>query len=190
MKILLHICCSVCTTGPFEELEAEGHDVTGYFYNPNIHPLIEFRRRLKSVKVLQERMPVEVIYEEAYGLQHFLEEVDWRSGRRCRDCYRLRLERTAEVAAREGAEAITTTLFTSPHQDHELVAEVGRKCAERLGIDFLYRDWRDMAEGNRERARDLGLYLQQYCGCMFSEYDRFKDTGRHLYKGSGPAGED
>lgn len=186
MKILLHICCSVCTTGPFHELSDEGHEVTGYFYNPNIHPLIEYRRRLKSVKVLQERMPIKVIYDEAYGLTRFLEEVDWRSGERCRDCYRLRLGQTAEIAARQGVDAMTTTLLTSEHQAHEMVAEIGRRCAEERGIEFLYRDWRHMAEPNRGRAQDLGLYLQQYCGCIFSECDRYKDTGRHLYKGSGP----
>ena len=190
MRILLHICCSVCTTGPLEELTNEGHEVTGYFYNPNIHPLIEFRRRLKSVKVLQERIPLEVIYEETYGLTYFLEETDWPSKRRCRDCYRLRLEQTAKMAAREDADAMTTTLLTSGHQDHELVAEIGRECAREKNIDFLYRDWRDMAGPNHERSEGLGLYLQQYCGCVFSEYDRFKDTGLHLYKGSGPAAED
>jgi hypothetical protein len=185
MHILLHTCCAVCLIGPYEQLTDEGHEVTGFFFNPNIHPLIEFRRRLKALKVLQERLPVEVIYEEDYGLYQYLEAVDWRSDHRCADCYRLRLDRTARETAERGFDAFTTTLFTSTHQDHETIREVGTRCAEQHGVEFLVRDWRDLAEHNHQQAKKMNLYRQQYCGCIFSENERYKDTTRHLYRGGG-----
>jgi predicted adenine nucleotide alpha hydrolase (AANH) superfamily ATPase len=183
LKILLHTCCSTCTIGPYEQLIDDGHQVIGYFYNPNIHPLIEFRRRLKSMKVLQGRVPVEMVYDEEYGLWEFLKTVDWKGEGRCRDCYSMRLRKTAEKALELGCDCFTTTLLTSQHQKHELVKRIGEECAESVGVEFFYRDWRSLAEYNREKAGGMNLYLQQYCGCVFSEYDRYKDTTRHLYKG-------
>lgn len=185
MRILLHTCCAICLIGPYEELTDDDHDVTVFFFNPNIHPLIEFRRRLKAVKVLQERMPFDAIYEEAYGLHKFLTSVGWQGNHRCADCYRLRLDRTAQVAAERGFDAFTTTLFTSTHQDHDLIREAGRTASGKHDVEFLVRDWRDLAESNHEKAREMNLYRQQYCGCIFSEEERYKDTGRHLYKGGG-----
>jgi len=183
MKILLHICCAPCLIGPYERLAEEGHEVTALFFNPNIHPLIEFRRRLKAVKVLQERMPVPVIFDESYGLVQFLHEVDWDSPRRCRDCYRLRLNRTARQAVEGGFDAFSTTLLASRQQDHDLVRSVGTDCARKTGSRFLAEDWRPLADQGHDRARDMRLYLQGYCGCVFSEWERFRDTTRHLYRG-------
>lgn len=189
MKVLLHVCCGPCTIVPCEALAKEGHEVTGYFYNPNVHPFIEFRRRRKAQKVLQERLPIPVIYEEDYGLREFLKEVDWRTGERCADCYRLRLGRTAREAAVRDFDAFTTTLLGSTHQDHELVRRVAEASATEHGIEFLYRDWRPRAEEGHQRAGEMGLYLQNYCGCVFSEWERFRDTNRHVYRGPGPLEE-
>lgn len=183
MKVLLHTCCAVCTIGPLKALRAEGLDVAGYFHNPNIHPLIEFRRRLKAQKMLAERMGPEMTYDEQYGLRQWLERVDWRGDGRCEDCYRLRLTRVAQAARDGGLDAMTTTLLVSRHQHHQLVRRVGEECAAERGIEFLYRDWRPLADESHEEARRLRLYLQQYCGCVFSEYERFRDTARHLYRG-------
>jgi len=188
MRVLLHTCCGPCTIGPFRALSAEGHAVTGFFCNPNVHPLLEFRRRLKAQKVLQEHLPIPMIYEEHYGLGEFLARVDWRAAAgRCADCYRLRLERAARTGLREGFEAFTTTLLASAHQDHDLVRRIGAECAEAEGTVFLYRDWRPLAEGNHREAARLGLYRQQYCGCIFSEQERFVNTRKHLYRGPGPS---
>ena len=183
MNVLLHYCCAACTLGPFRELSREGHGVTGYFYNPNIHPLIEFRRRLKAQKVLQEHLPIEMIFEPGYGLREYLESVDWRGAERCAGCCRLRLGRVAGEARARGFDAVSTTLLASTQQDHDLIRRVGEQCAQGEGVEFLYRDWRHLAEQNHERAKQLRLYLQQYCGCVFSEYERFKDTTKHLYRG-------
>jgi hypothetical protein len=187
MKVLLHICCAACAIGPYEDLRRRGCDVEGYFYNPNIHPFIEFRRRMKALKVLQERLPIPVTYEEDYGLAEYLKSVMWQGQERCEDCYRLRLERTARHAAEHGFEAMTTTLLGSTRQNHDLIARIGRECADRHGVEFLYADWRPLAEEGHRRAHEMRLYLQNYCGCIFSEWDRFKDTTEHVYRGPGPA---
>jgi hypothetical protein len=188
MKVLLHICCAPCCLAAFRDLAERGHSATGYFYNPNIHPLIEFRRRLKALKVLQERLPVPVICEEQYGLKEYLSRVCWsgEARERCADCYRLRLERTAHEAAHRGFGAFTTTLLGSTHQDHDLVRQVGEEACARHGVGFCYADWRPAAGQAHEQARGMGLYMQNYCGCVFSEWERFRDTGQHLYRGCGP----
>jgi hypothetical protein len=97
----------------------------------------------------------------------------------------MRLGRTAARAAESGCDAFSTTLLTSRHQDHELIRRVGVECQATHNVDFLYRDWRHMAEQNHEEASRMNLYLQQYCGCVFSESDRYRDTTRHLYRGGG-----
>jgi predicted adenine nucleotide alpha hydrolase (AANH) superfamily ATPase len=188
MRVLLHICCAPCCIGPFEQLTGEGHEVGGHFCNPNIHPFIEFRRRMKALKVLQERMPINVVYEETYGLPDYLAAVRWsgEAAERCADCYRLRLARTAEQAAVRGFSAFTTTLLGSVQQDHELIRRVGEECAREAGVEFHYADWRPVADECHRRAREMKLYLQSYCGCVFSEWERFRDTARHVYRGQGP----
>jgi len=189
MKVLLHVCCAACAIGPQEDLARQGHQVAGFFYNPNIHPFIEFRRRLKALKVLQERIPLPVTYVEDYGLGEFLASVRWTGptrGERCEDCYRLRLERTARHAAEGGAEAISTTLLSSTRQDRETIVRIGHECARAHGVEFLPADWRPLSEEGHRRARQMGLYLQSYCGCVFSEWERFRDTAEHVYRGPGP----
>ena len=186
MKVLLHTCCAACTIAASRALADEGHEVTGFFYNANIHPLVEFRRRLKAMKMLQERLPLPVIYVEDYGLAEWLRCVDWRGDRRCEECYRQRLSRAAAEARARGFPAISTTLLASTHQNQDLLRRVGAECAKAEAVEFVYRDWRPLAEEAHKEASRLRLYLQQYCGCVFSEYERFKDTTQHLYRGSGP----
>ncbi len=188
MNVLLHICCGPCAIEPFHRLQAAGHEVTGYFYNPNIHPLIEFRRRLKAVRVMQERLPIPVECDSDYGLRCWMENAAWRGARtgRCASCYRLRLRQSAQRAAERGCKAFTTTLLASRQQDHALVKLTGEEAAEAAGVEFLYADWRKAAERSHERAREMRLYLQSYCGCIFSEQERFAPTNRHVYRGPGP----
>jgi predicted adenine nucleotide alpha hydrolase (AANH) superfamily ATPase len=101
----------------------------------------------------------------------------------------MRLERTAREAAERGFDAITTTLLGSEQQKHSLVRSLGETCAAESGVEFLYRDWRPVAQSGHERARSLNLYMQSYCGCIFSESERYRDTSRHLYRGPGPMQE-
>jgi hypothetical protein len=183
-NLLVHICCSICFAGILEDLKGRNLSFEGFFYNPNIHPLIEFRRRLKALKVLLEGEKIEVIYEENYGLNDFLREVNWR-GKRCADCYYLRLRKTAEEARKRGFAAFTSTLLTSPHQEHRLIRQIGEKAGEEMAVPFAYFDFRGLHQRSLDLAKKKGLYHQQYCGCIFSEYERFKDTTLHLYRGAG-----
>ena len=182
MPVLLHACCGPCLPGPLERLRSEGHQVWGFFYNPNIHPLIEFRRRVKAVKVFQEQDPIEVDFCEEYGLEEFLEQVYGAPGPRCARCYELRLRRTALRAKELNADSFTSTMLQSKHQDHELVSDIGHRVGEEVGVQFLYEDFRPFADRSAEVSRRRMLYHQNYCGCIFSEYERFKDTSRQLYR--------
>jgi len=185
MKVLLHTCCAVCLHGPLSDLRSAGHEVTAFFLNPNVHPLLEFRRRLKAFRVFAEADPVPTIADETYGLRDFLEQVRWQGarGERCADCYRLRLARTGDEAARGGFEAFTTTLLVSPMQDRDKILEAGRRAASRTGVEFLDVDWRRLFDESHGWARARSLYHQQYCGCIFSEQERFAPTSKHLYRG-------
>ncbi|MFH1550315.1 MAG: epoxyqueuosine reductase QueH [Planctomycetota bacterium] len=187
MRILCHICCAPCYLAVGKTLTDAGHKVEGFFYNPNIHPLIEFRRRLKSVRVLQEQLKFPLRAVEEYGLRRFLRLVAFREDQseRCPLCYRQRLYRTAQHAAENGYDAFTTTLLSSTHQDHNQIAEIGREAAARAGSKFYYQDFRPDSKAAHEEAKRRQLYLQNYCGCIYSEYERYRDTTKELYKGKG-----
>jgi predicted adenine nucleotide alpha hydrolase (AANH) superfamily ATPase len=182
MALLVHVCCAECLLGPLDGLRRQG--MAALFYNPNVHPLIEFRRRLKAFRLLVEREGIESVCDEQYGLGTFLDSVDHRAANRCEQCYRLRLLRTAELARERGDEGFTTTLLVSRHQQHDTVCRVGDEVARVVGVRFARFDWRDLAAAAHDEAKRRNLYRQQYCGCVFSEYERYKDTGLHLYRGS------
>ena len=188
MRTLIHICCAPCLIAPLEFLRAEGIAPAGFFYNPNIHPFLEFRKRIKALRVFLEidDLPVEI--DSEYGLDLFVREVYNPNRRtRCGNCYSLRLLRTAVKAREGGFDNFTTTLLVSPHQDHGLVRETGLRAAREAGTNFLYRDFRPLDERSHELARRRMLYRQSYCGCCFSEYERYRNTTRELYRGSGYA---
>lgn len=180
--LLLHICCACCLCAPLEEFAKEGFEVTGYFYNPNIHPLLEFRRRMKALRVYQESNPIRIIYHEEYGLRDYLKNVDYEGTDRCKDCYTLRVRETARYAKENGFSSFSSTLLFSKHQDHEQVRTICEEASNRHGIKFTYRDYRHLTQKSHEIAKRKMLYQQSYCGCIFSEYERYKDTTRHLYK--------
>ncbi len=183
-KIVLHICCAPCLAGPLKQLRDEGFDVTGLFFNPNIHPLIEFRRRLKALKVFCESDPLPVDFREEYGLGAFLRETqpgNWASPERCRICYRMRLTQAARKAKEIGARGFTSTLFASVQQKHETIRDVAEQVADDEDVELIYRDMRHMAPYSDEIARKRYLYRQSYCGCIFSEDERYRNTTKHLY---------
>jgi len=188
MRLLLHICCAPCAIGALEGLRAERHDVTGFFYNPNIHPFLEFRKRIKALKVFCESDPVPVIFHEAYGLELFVQEIYRpRRSERCAACYEERLRRTARLAREKGFDGFTTTLLVSPHQAHDVIRRTGERIGAETGTAFLYRDLRPHHGAAQEQARRRRIYRQPYCGCCFSEYERYRDTTRELYRGGPPA---
>jgi predicted adenine nucleotide alpha hydrolase (AANH) superfamily ATPase len=171
-KILLHICCAPCTTYPLGLLRGEGHDICGHFYNPNIHPFSEYKRRIDTLDAYTGQEKLRVMREDAYPLVEFLRQVAFREEDRCRHCYHLRLSRTAEIAKKGHFDAFTTTLLYSRFQKHDLIRSIGDTVAAMQGIPFLYRDFREgWSEGVRI-SKQLGMYRQQYCGCIYSEKDR------------------
>ncbi len=175
-KILLHICCGPCACYVLKALRDAGFEVTGFFYNPNIHPGEEYKRRLEAGKEFARRENLPLVIEGDYGLMEYLEKVDWRKGapERCRDCYDLRLRRTAEYAKEHGFNAFTSTLFYSVYQPQEQMREIGESIAEELGINFYYQDYRTGWQEGIEMSKAMGLYRQKYCGCVFSEMERYK----------------
>ncbi len=185
MRCLLHVCCAVCLPGALKSLRSKGLEIACLFYNPNIHPLLEFRKRLKALRVFQERENMELHCVEEYGLQEYLAAVHGREADRCRWCYELRLGKSASTARELGFDTFSTTLLASQQQDHALVRETAESASKRVGIPFYYMDLRASAEEGIEVAKKYGLYRQSYCGCIYSEWERFRDTTRELYRGPG-----
>jgi len=173
MKILLHVCCANCAITPLERLKENRDDVTGYFFNPNIHPFQEYQKRLDALKQYSERVGLKVIYRDEYLLEEFLKNVSHRVEKRCQYCYSVRLESTAREAKKNAFDGFSTTLLQSAHQNHALIKETGERIAQEIGIPFYYEDFRQGWKKGVEVSKAMGLYRQQYCGCIYSEKERF-----------------
>lgn len=173
MKLLLHICCAPCANRPIASLQEQGHDVTGFWYNPNIHPFTEYRSRRNTVRDYLQEIGLPLIEQNDYGLRPFVRAVAADIPGRCVKCYEMRLMRTAQVAKEQGFDAFTSSLFISPYQKHELMTEVARRAAEAYGVEFYYQDFRPLFRAGQEFAREHGFYMQKYCGCVFSEEERY-----------------
>lgn len=173
MKALLHICCAPCAIYPIKALQEKGMEVFGFFYNPNIHPFTEYRRRLEAVRNYANDINLHMIWRDRYDLELFLRETIFREENRCRFCYHTRLEATIQVAKKGEFDAFTTTLLYSKFQDHELIIDIGKSLAKRYGVSFLYEDFRVGWKEGIEVSKELNMYRQQYCGCIYSEKERF-----------------
>jgi hypothetical protein len=171
---LLHVCCGPCATYPHQALKDEGHEVAGYFFNPNIHPYSEYQRRLATLWQYAGQSGLRLLPPGDYDLAGYLKAAVENPAKpaRCRACYRYRLDRAAAEAAAGGFNAFTTTLLVSPHQDHAVIREEGERAGERYGVRFLYQDFRPGWREGRRLAVEHGLYRQNYCGCVFSEKER------------------
>jgi predicted adenine nucleotide alpha hydrolase (AANH) superfamily ATPase len=155
-------------------LRDEGIEPTGYWYNPNIHPYTEYRSRKTTLEEYAKTIHLPLIVNNEYGLRPFLQAVGNDFDNRCITCYRQRLEETARCAAERGFESFTTTLLISPYQNHELIVAVAKEAAAAHGVTFLYRDFRPTFKEGQQIARDSGFYMQKYCGCIFSEEERYR----------------
>jgi len=173
MNLLLHVCCAPCAIYPLETLRSSGFGVTGLFFNHNIHPYQEYRRRLEAVVQYSSLSGMELVLRDEYRLEEFLAAVASAPGERCRYCYASRLERTAREAAELGFEAFTSSLLYSRYQLHEVIREEGERAGRRHGVRFHYQDFRPGWRRGIDASRELGLYRQQYCGCIYSEMDRY-----------------
>lgn len=177
MKLLMHTCCAPCSVYCIDSLRKENIEPTVYWYNPNIHPYMEYKARRDTLKEYTKSINVEAIFEEEYGLDEFCKNVIGDIKNRCQNyCYRVRLEQTAKFAKEHGFDAISTTLLVSPYQKHEILKEQGEEIAKKYGLNFLYRDFRVGFREGQNKAKELGLYMQKYCGCVFSEEDRYDNS--------------
>ena len=172
-RVLLHTCCAPCTIYPLDRLRQTGWQVHGFFYNPHIQPYQEFEKRLNTLETFARSEELEVIIRAAYDLEGFLRQVVFREGQRCFYCYAVRLEAAARLAKKSRFDAFTTTLLYSKTQQHNLVRDLAEQAARRFGIAFHYEDFRKGWKEGQEQARIRGLYRQRYCGCIFSEKERF-----------------
>lgn len=176
MRMLLHVCCGPCSVFPVKHLLTAypEYELTGYFYNPNIHPYKEFSRRLDTLKTFAEKIGFsQLIIDESYTLEEFLQHALTAPGGRCTHCYELRMNQTACYAKEHGFDCFSTTLLVSPYQQHDLIRQAAEQAAASAGIRFCYIDFRPGWQEGVTISRELEMYRQPYCGCVFSERDRY-----------------
>lgn len=178
MNILLHVCCGPCAIVPLAAIRAAGHEARGYFINPNIHPFKEFQRRIEALEAMGKQRDFQIEYEREYGLRDYLRQVVFHEDSRCGLCYAMRLRSTAEKAMALGADAFSSTLLYSRYQNHAQIKEQGEALAVELGIPFYYEDFRPGWQEGIDQSIEMGLYRQPYCGCIYSEQERFDKKRR------------
>ncbi|MBS3897858.1 MAG: epoxyqueuosine reductase QueH [Dethiobacter sp.] len=176
MELLLHMCCGPCSTYSCKRFAELGYNLTGFFYNPNVHPYQEYLRRQEALTQFcaEEKIPLQVSAD--YQPEKYFKRVIDDLESRCLSCYRLRLEETALKAKELAIPYFATTLAISPFQNHELLCREGEKAGERHGVKFIYTDLRTGFRESVNLSRAMGLYRQSYCGCIFSEKERYCKT--------------
>ena len=173
MNLLLHVCCAPCATYTVSRLREKGVEVTAYFYNPNIHPFQEFKRRRETFERYAEAVNLKLLIDRDYGLRHFLQKVVHHEDSRCSICYEMRLDNVAKQAAIEGADAFSSTLLYSKYQNHKQLMSTAESAAKKHGVRFYYEDFREGWQQGIDISIEMGLYRQPYCGCIYSEQERY-----------------
>lgn len=202
MRILVHICCGPCAITVLQRLKDQGHDLAGLFFNPNIQPLAEYMRRREGAARVAGRLDIPLLFADALPEAEqrwtdpwlpgagerpeerplppavdpaaWLRAVAGREDERCLFCWRVRLQKTADIAASRGFEGFTSSLLYSRYQRHETIQELGRSMAVSGGPVFVYQDFRVFWQEGVRLSREWGIFRQQYCGCLYSEYDRYR----------------
>ncbi len=182
MNLLLHICCGPCSIFPISCLQSDNIKVTGYFYNPNIHPFKEFRRRLVTAEDYSRQIGLLLISDRKYGLIEFLRGVVHKESKRCSYCYNIRLENTVQKAKEEGFDSFSSTLLYSKYQNHQKIISVCEKLSKQYSLPFYYEDFREGWQAGIDKSKDLNMYRQPYCGCIYSEQERYDKSLRKLAK--------
>ncbi len=173
-RILLHICCGPCAIYPIQILKREGFEVTGLYYNPNIHPLQEYIKRRDALKQVQDIYNINVIYkDDEYNPSTYLRQIVYRENNRCFYCYHIRLEKTISIARRGKFDYFTTTLLYSKFQKHETIKNLCIDLSKNKGIKFYYSDFREGWKIGIQESKKYDIYRQKYCGCIYSEFERY-----------------
>ena len=177
MKLLLHTCCAPCTIQCVVSLAEEQIIPDLFWYNPNIHPYTEYRCRRDTLYNFAKEKMLPLFTDDEYGLRSFIKSVysieSESKADRCLFCYRKRLEKTARQAAEKSFDAFSTTLLISPYQNHDAIKKIGEQAAKDFSVEFLYRDFRPRFHEGQKQARECGYYMQKYCGCIYSEEERY-----------------
>ena len=172
-KILLHCCCGPCSIAVLDKLKSEGIEPLAYFYNPNIHPYKEFTSRRDCWEDLMQDTKTEFILDDTYPLEDWLHAVAAAPQDRCHNCYRQRMRQAAKMTKKQGLNSFSTTLLISPYQNHELLIKAAEEAAAEFEVRFHYEDFRPLFRKGQQMAREKELYLQKYCGCIYSEKERY-----------------
>ena len=180
MKLLLHACCAPCAIHPAREAKKDNFTVTGFLYNPNIHPRSEYTKRRKELESYFRSEGLKLICPEHNAAIFFRNISNTFSGpgrseeglTRCAACWNMRLEETVAFAKKEKYDAFTTTLLASPYQDHRILKEICENLSKEKNVSFYYRDFRIGFLDAHNLAGERGMYCQNYCGCVFSMVER------------------
>lgn len=169
MRLLMHICCAPCAVAITDTLMSRSDMVLeGFFYNPNIHPIDEFNKRIETVKIMAADFNLPVVFKDENKLDYWKESLKNDKVIRCNTCYLLRLDATAKFAKENSFDSFTTSLLISPYQNHELIKSMGSSIADKYGLAFYYEDFRELYRRGREISRGKNYYMQKYCGCFYS----------------------
>ena len=181
-RLLLHSCCGPCSSGVIGQV-AEEYQVTLLFYNPNIQPNDEYDRRLEAQKIVVDKMNSEYGYgveliEVDYNPEEFFSktkglEKEREGGARCKECFYLRLDKTASYAKQHGYDIFTTTLSISPHKDYELLNHIGKEMSDKYGVDYMSANFKknDGYLNSIRNSKKYKIYRQEYCGCIYSKLE-------------------
>ncbi|MEJ2038276.1 MAG: epoxyqueuosine reductase QueH [Desulfosarcinaceae bacterium] len=173
MKLLLHTCCGPCSIYPLRRLQEKRYDVLGFFYRSNIHPYTECLKRQEALETYAQSLNLKIIMEDGYDLEGFLRQAAFREGDRCLVCYHSRLEATARLAKKGKFDFFSTTLLYSRFQQHDAIKSIGEALGRSMGVPFYYEDFRQGWKEGIRVSKELGMYRQQYCGCIYSEKERY-----------------
>ncbi|MFB0526047.1 MAG: epoxyqueuosine reductase QueH [bacterium] len=196
MRLLLHVCCAGCACYPLKKLRevrvrGKGLEITGFWYNPNIHPYSEYQNRMMTMGYFSQKEKLPMIWKDEYALEEWLEATRgkfdlpgrslgqgrspgyWRKEKRCEKCYGLRLKKLAKEAKKGGYDYFSTTLLYSKFQEHEIIKQICEKLKDKHDISFYYVDFRLGWKEGIEISKKMDLYRQHYCGCIFSEKEKY-----------------
>lgn len=176
-RLLLHSCCGPCTTVPVERLQTE-YEIVCFEYNPNIHPAEEHQLRVRELKNLSKQLDFKLVLSKYDPDDWFVRvkgfENEPEGGQRCKICFRMRMEKTAQFAREKCFDCFTTTLTISPHKNAALINKIGNEIAERMNMPFLESNFKkkDGYKRSIELSKVYNLYRQNYCGCIYSRRDK------------------
>lgn len=176
-RLLIHACCAPCLVAVYDDtiknmtnMDIDEFDVI--WHNTNIHPKIEYEKRKETFVSYVNSMGKTPIMIDEYNMNKFISDVvnlnKTKYKMRCEYCYISRLEKVFEYAKKNGYTHVTTTLLISPFQKHDVIKKVCENLAKKYDVIFLYKDYRPLFEEGQQKAKELGMYRQKYCGCIYS----------------------